>query len=225
MKFMLLLFALSAAEPEAPTSLQAKFGDRFVVGVALGGRVPNDYTAAERKLVLEQFGGVTPENCMKMTAIQPREGEFHFEQADALVDFAQKNRLQVVGHTLIWAKDDRTPAWVFLDGDKPASRELVLKRMQTHIRTVVSRYRGKVSSWDVVNEALDDGEPDLRPSKWLSIVGPEFMAEAFACARETDPDAVLIYNDYNVELPRKREKLIRLIREFQAKKVPVGAIG
>src|SRR5687767_2232169 len=86
-----------AGEPtaEAPASLQAKFGNRFVVGVALGGRVPEDYTAAERKLILEQFGGVTPENCMKMTAIQPREGEFRFEQADALIDFAQKNRLQV----------------------------------------------------------------------------------------------------------------------------------
>ena len=210
---------------DASTSLQAKFGDRFTVGVALGGRVPNDYNVAEQKLILEQFGGVTPENCMKMAAIQPREGEFHFEQADALVDFAQKNRLHVVGHTLIWAKDDRTPAWVFLDGDKPASRELVLERMKTHIRTVVSRYRGRVASWDVVNEALDDGEPDLRPSRWLGIVGPEFMAESFACARDADPKALLVYNDYNVEQPRKRDKLLRLLRDLQGKNVPLGAVG
>src|SRR3954464_8550037 len=96
--------------PDASASLQAKFGPRFVVGVALGGRVPDDYTAAERDLILAQFGGVTPENCMKMTEIQPKEGEFHFEQADALVAFAEQNRLQVVGHTLVWAKDERTPA-------------------------------------------------------------------------------------------------------------------
>ena len=213
------------AAEDAPASLQAKFGKQFTIGVALGGRVPEDYSAAERKLILAQFGSVTPENCMKMTEIQPREGEFRFEQADALVDYAQKNRLQVVGHTLIWAKDERTPAWVFLDGGKPASRELVLERMRTHIRTVVSRYRGKISAWDVVNEALDDGEPDLRPSRWLSIIGPEFIAEAFACARKADPDALLLYNDYNVEIPRKREKLIRLIRDLQRKKVPLDAVG
>jgi endo-1,4-beta-xylanase len=210
---------------DAQISLQAKFGKQFTIGVALGGRVPDHYSEAERKLILAQFGSVTPENCMKMTEIQPRKGEFRFEQADALVDFAQKHRLQVVGHTLIWAKDERTPAWVFKDGDKPASRELVLERMRTHIRTVVERYRGKISAWDVVNEALDDGEPDLRPSRWLSIIGPEFMAEAFACARKADPDALLVYNDYNVELPRKRAKLLKLIRELQRKNVPVGAIG
>ena len=211
------------SDPSA--SLQAKFGRQFIVGVALGGQVPDDYTAAERKLILEQFGSVTPENCMKMTAIQPREGEFHFEQADALVAFAAKNGLRVVGHTLIWAKDERTPPWMFLDGDKPASRDLVLERMRTHIRTVVSRYRGKVSSWDVVNEVLDDGEPYLRTSKWVTIAGTEFVARAFEWAHEADPDAVLVYNDYNVELPRKREKLLRLIQELRDQGVPLGAIG
>lgn len=230
---LLLSFALLAHRPavagddrsDPSASLQARFGRHFVVGVALGGRVPDDYSAAERKLILEQFGSVTPENGMKMTAIQPREGEFHFELADALVAFAQQHRLEVVGHTLVWAKDERTPAWVFRDGDRPATRELVLKRMRTHIRTVVSRYRGKISSWDVVNEVLDDGEPYLRSSSWLSIVGPEFVAKAFEWAHEADPDALLVYNDYNVELPRKREKLLRLLRELKDQGVPLGAVG
>lgn len=211
--------------PARPPSLQGKFGSRFVVGVALGGRLPDDYSTAERDLILHQFGSVTPENCMKMAEIQPKEGEFHFEQADALVAFAERSRLQVVGHTLVWAKDDRTPAWVFRDGDKPASRELVLERMRTHIRTVVSRYRGKIGAWDVVNEALDDTEPYLRPSQWLSIAGPEFVARAFAWAHEADPAATLIYNDYNVESAGKRPKLLRLIRELREQHVPLGAIG
>jgi endo-1,4-beta-xylanase len=217
--------ALADEPQDTPASLQAKYGPRFVVGVALGGRVPGDYSPTERKLILEQFGGVTPENCMKMAALQPREGEFHFEEADALVAFARENRLQVAGHTLIWAKDERTPAWVFRDGDKPASRELVLARMRTHIRTVVSRYRGRVASWDVVNEALDDGEPYLRPSGWLTALGPELVAQAFECARESDPDTLLVYNDYNVELPKKREKLLRLVGELKEKNVPLGAVG
>jgi endo-1,4-beta-xylanase len=218
-------FGDEPARPDASHSLQAKFGSKFVVGVALGGRLPDDYSKDEQKLIIEQFGGVTPENCMKMTQIQPIEGQFHFEQADALVAFAQAHKMQVVGHTLVWAKDDRTPAWVFLDGDKPASRELVLQRMKTQIQTVVGRYRGKIASWDVVNEALDDSEPYFRPSNWQKIVGPEFIAKAFEWTREADPDAILVYNDYNVELPAKRAKLLRLIRELREQKVPLQAIG
>src|SRR5262249_12667256 len=93
------------------------------------------------------------------------------------------------------------------------------------IRTVVSRYRGKIDSWDVVNEALDDGEPYLRPSKWRDIVGPEFLAKAFEGAHEADPDALLVYNDYNVELPKKREKLLRRIGELREKGAPLRAVG
>jgi endo-1,4-beta-xylanase len=212
-------------QPDSSTSLQAKFGSKFVVGVALGGQLPDDYSPDERKLIVDQFGSVTPENCMKMTDLQPREGEFHFEQADALVAFAQERKLQVCGHTLVWAKDERTPAWVFLDGDKPAARSLVLERMRTHIQTVAGRYRGKVASWDVVNEVLDDTEPYLRPSSWVKLAGPEFIALAFQWTREADPGALLVYNDYNVELPKKREKLLRLIRELREKNVPLNAIG
>jgi endo-1,4-beta-xylanase len=197
--------------PDASTSLQAKFADRFVVGVALGGRLPEDYSAAELKLIADQFASITPENCMKMSHL--------------LVAFAQAHKMQVCGHTLVWAKDDRTPGWIFLDGDKPASRELVLARMRTHIKEVVGRYRGKVASWDVVNEVLDDGEPYYRASKWQTLAGPEFIAEAFKVAREADPDALLLYNDYNVELPNKRPKLLRLIRELRGQGVPLGAIG
>jgi endo-1,4-beta-xylanase len=211
--------------PVGSTSLQAKFGSRFVVGVALGGRLPDDYSNEERKLISDQFGSITPENCMKMAHIQPREGQFDFAQADALVAFAQEHKMQVCGHTLVWAKDERTPSWVFLDGDKPASRDLVLERMRTHIKAVAGRYRGKVASWDVVNEVLDDGEPYFRESHWQTLAGPEFIAEAFKIAHEADPDALLVYNDYNVELPKKREKLLRLIRELREKKIPLGAVG
>jgi endo-1,4-beta-xylanase len=223
--FVVLALTPVAFAADEPASLQAKFGPRFLVGVALGGLVPDDYSPAERRLILEQFGGVTPENCMKMAALQPREGEFHFDEADALVDFAEKHRLQVAGHTLIWARDENTPRWFFRDGDEPASRELLLSRLETHVKTVVSRYRGRVVSWDVVNEAIDDGGAYLRPSGWLSIVGPEYIAKAFEWAREADPDALLIYNDYSVEQPRKREKLVRLIRELQGRKAPLGAVG
>jgi endo-1,4-beta-xylanase len=107
-----------------------------------------------------------------------------------------------------------------------ATREELLLRMREHIHTVVSRYKGKIKVWDVVNEALSDGGPNtLRISPWEQIIGPDFIAKAFEYAHEADPGAILRYNDYGLENPAKRRKLITLIQELQAKKVPVMAIG
>lgn len=108
-----------------------------------------------------------------------------------------------------------------------ASRNELLQRMREHIHTVVGRYKGKVKSWDVVNEAIADGDGTnvLRNSLWLEIIGPDFIAKAFQYAHEADPGAVLRYNDYGLENPAKRRKLITLIRSLQAQKVPVHAIG
>lgn len=107
-----------------------------------------------------------------------------------------------------------------------ATREELLQRMREHIHTVVGRYKGKIKVWDVVNEAIADGGPNLlRNSLWLQIIGPDFIAKAFEYAHEADPDAILRYNDYGLENPAKRQKLITLIKELQAQKVPVMAIG
>ena len=107
-----------------------------------------------------------------------------------------------------------------------ASREELLQRMHDHISTVVGRYKGKVKVWDVVNEALADGGTNLlRISPWEQIIGPDFIAKAFEYAHEADPDAILRYNDYSLENPAKRHKLIALIKSLQAQHVPVMAIG
>ncbi len=108
-----------------------------------------------------------------------------------------------------------------------ASRAELLQRMREHIHTVVGRYKGKVKAWDVVNEAIADGSGtnDLRNSLWLEIIGPDFIAKAFQYAHEADPDAVLRYNDYGLENPAKRRKLISLIKSLKEQRVPVHAIG
>lgn len=107
-----------------------------------------------------------------------------------------------------------------------ASREELLQRLHDHIATVVGRYKGKIKVWDVVNEAIDDrGTNVLRNSLWLQIIGPDFIAKAFEYAHEADPDAILRYNDYSLENPQKRQKLITLIKSLQAQHVPVMAIG
>jgi endo-1,4-beta-xylanase len=107
-----------------------------------------------------------------------------------------------------------------------ASREELLQRMHDHIATVVGRYKGKIKVWDVVNEAIADGGTNiLRNSLWEQIIGPDFIAKAFEYAHEADPDAILRYNDYSLENPSKRHKLITLIKSLQAQGVPVMAIG
>jgi endo-1,4-beta-xylanase len=112
-----------------------------------------------------------------------------------------------------------------LDGPR-ASREELLERMREHIHAVVGRYKGRIKVWDVVNEAISDNGPDvLRRSPWSVIIGPDFIEKAFQYAHEADPDAILRYNDYGLENPEKRRKLIALIKQLQEKKVPVMAIG
>jgi endo-1,4-beta-xylanase len=107
-----------------------------------------------------------------------------------------------------------------------ASREELLERMREHIHTVVGRYRGKIKVWDVVNEAVAEGGTNLlRKSLWLQIIGPDFIAKAFEYAHEADPEAILRYNDYGLENPAKRRKLIALIQSLKEQHVPVMAIG
>jgi endo-1,4-beta-xylanase len=195
----------------------------FAIGVGISDRI------AERPLdwplLKAQFNFVTPENCMKPDPIQRRPGVWSWELPDGFVDFAVSNRLQVAGHCLVWAKDDRTPAWFTVDGEKPVTREVLLQRMKTHIDTVVGRYRGRIAMWDVVNEALDDGTNYLRSSTWSRTCGEEFIIKAFEYAHAADPEALLIYNDYNNELPAKLPKMLRLIETLRARKAPLHAIG
>jgi endo-1,4-beta-xylanase len=108
-----------------------------------------------------------------------------------------------------------------------ASREELLERMRDHIHTVVGRYKGRIKAWDVVNEALADGDGEevLRDSLWKQIIGPDYIAKAFQYAHQADPEAILRYNDYGLENPAKRQKLITLIKSLQEQNVPIHAIG
>ncbi|MCX6904390.1 MAG: endo-1,4-beta-xylanase, partial [Verrucomicrobia bacterium] len=228
------IWAVAATDSQSPapppgkvgeSSLRQKYEKQFIMGVACDGYLPADYNADELNLIRSQFASLTPANCMKMTHLQQAEGRFDFRMGDAMVAFAATNQLKVCGHCLLWAKDERTPTWVFKEGTQPASRELLLQRMSKHIATAAGHYAGKVISWDVVNEALDDGTNFIRPSTWLSLLGEDFIAKAFEFAHAADPQAVLVYNDYNVETPAKRAKLLRLLRGLLDQKAPIHAVG
>jgi endo-1,4-beta-xylanase len=103
---------------------------------------------------------------------------------------------------------------------------LALKRMRNHIAGVVGHFKGKVKQWDVVNEALSDAPNEyLRSTPWLQTIGEDYIAEAFRAAHEADTKAILIYNDYNIEMPYKRTKAIKLLKSLLAQKVPIHAVG
>ncbi|WP_233215739.1 endo-1,4-beta-xylanase [Rhodopirellula bahusiensis] len=200
------------------------FMDSFLVGMA--GDLPSRYSEEELKLAAEHFDAVTPENCMKPERVHPGEDRWSFEQTDALVQWAEKNDMTIHGHTLVWHA--QTPNW-FFEGRDP---ETVKRRMKEHIDTLVGRYRGRLQSWDVVNEAINDGgdaetakTENLRDSNWLQTLGPEFLTLAFKFARQADPDAVLYYNDYNIESGPKHESSMVLLRRLLADGAPIDAVG
>lgn len=168
----------------------------------------------EVALLRRHFAGITAENVMKWSTLQPTEGNFNFGPADRLVAFAQANGMQVFGHTLCW--HNQVPAWVFTDGDAPASKELVLQRLRTHISAVMSHFQGKVYGWDVVNEAIDDGSATYKNNNWYQACGSDYIFEAFEAARSADPAAKLFYNDYSATNATKREKIYGLLAALKA---------
>jgi len=162
---------------------------------------------------------------MKPMALQPAEDRFNFADSDRLVELAEKSGAAPIGHCLVW--HSQTPRWFFQGPDgQPAGRELALSRMRKHIATVVGHYKGRVKEWDVVNEAISDAPRELlRPSPWLDAIGEDYVAEAFRAAHAADPDAILIYNDYGIELPNKRGKALELLRSLLDQNVPIHAVG
>ena len=174
-------------------------------------------------IITQQFNSVSPENVMKWEVIHPRPDVYDFSLADKYVEFGLKNHMYIVGHNLCW--HSQTPAWVFKDEKgNPLTRDALLHRLHDHIQTVVGRYKGKINSWDVVNEALNE-DGTLRQSLWMKIIGEDYIVKAFQFAHDADPTAQLNYNDYNLETPAKRNGAIALVKRLQAAGVPIAAVG
>ena len=235
----LVIVAAMAAEPasrptSAPTSAPAvnqhgptikhTYRNHFPIGTA--GDLPGNYSDAELALVKDHFNFLTPENCMKPGPIHPAENTWQFERPDALVKWCADNNIAIHGHTLVWHA--QTNNWFFEGGDKAK----VSQRLKDHIITLVSRYKGKIQSWDVVNEAINDrGDAqsaqteNLRNSSWLRTLGPEFLTLAFKFAHEADPAAKLYYNDYNIEAGPKHASSMLLLKRLIKEGAPIHGVG
>lgn len=205
-------------------SFKQVYGDYFSVGTAISFAEIEEADPQKLGLILDNFSIITAENAFKWSALQPEEDRYDFEKADRIAAFAKESGLKLWGHVLVW--HEQVPDWVFMDGDKEASREMVLRRMRSHIHTVMNRYRDVIYGWDVVNEALSDNEGVfLRESKWLERVGPDFIEQAFRFAMEAGPDILLAYNDYSLPDPAKRDKLIRLLKSLLEEGIRVDVVG
>lgn len=201
--------------------LKEHFAGKFLVGAAV-----SKYTIEkDQELLKKHFNSITAENEMKPMHMQPEQGKFDFEVSDKMVQFAEDNGMEVRGHTLVW--HNQMPRWFFTDenGDD-VTRDELLKRMKDHIDAVVTRYKGRIHAWDVVNEAVEDrGEETYRSSKWVDIIGEDFIDYAFKYAHEADPDALLFYNDYNESHPNKREKIYHLVKGMLDRGIPIHGVG
>jgi endo-1,4-beta-xylanase len=173
-------------------------------------------------LVAKEFSSLTAESSMKFGALHPKKDTWTFSKADAIVAFAQKYHMRVHGHTLIWAAEGSNPKWVL---DFKGNRAAWLNLLKTHITTVVSRYKGKVASWDVINEGIDR-KGALVDNVWLRNIGKDYIDYAFKYAHAADPDAKLFYNDYDQEFGGAKMRMIMsLITESKKNGVPLQGIG
>lgn len=178
------------------------------------------------EIVLSQFSMITPENSFKPQFIQPLKDIFTFKETDILVETAENNQMLVHGHSLVMGK--ATPEWMQKTPEKEREKVVV-----DHINTVVSRYKGKIVQWDIVNEpmsenAIDykDGKSGLRKHMWLDAMGEEYIDIAYKAAREADKDAKLFLNDFGLEKDGERwDAFLALVKRLQSRGVPIDGVG
>ena len=228
-RLLLVLLLVGALLPAARTqraqtvSLKDVFKSDFMIGAALNRRQFSEEDVRALPIIKSQFNTISPENQLKWQSIHPQPDKYDFDGADRYVAFGEKYGMFVIGHTLVW--HNQTPAWVFEDGKgNLVDRDTLMGRMRDHIRTVVGRYKGRIKGWDVVNEAVN-ADGTLRQSKWLKIIGEDYIAKAFQFAHEADPQTELYYNDYSLENEPKRNGAVQLIKKLKADGVPITGVG
>lgn len=199
-------------------SLKNNFKDSFYIGSALNQDQILGQDKKSLKIVKNQFNTITPENCMKWLLLEPEQGNFDFTLADKFVNFGLENKMHIVGHTLVW--HSQLPDFV----KKTTNADILNERIKNHINLVVKRYKGKINTWDVVNEALNE-DGSYRESIFFNLLGENFIEDAFSLAAKADPEAELVYNDYNLCKESKRNGAVRLIQNLKGKNIKVDGVG
>lgn len=213
----------AAEKAAAATGLKEAYKNDFLIGAALSASIIKEQDSKLVALINKDFNSITPENCQKWGEIRNEDGSWNWADSDAFVDFGSKHNLHMVGHTLGW--HSQIPESVFKKKNgKYISKRALAKKQREHITTLVERYKGRLSAWDVVNEAVGD-DNKMRPSHWYNIMGDDFLVNAFNIAHEADPKAHLMYNDYNNEQEGKRGATIDMLKRLQKRRAPIHGLG
>ncbi len=211
---------------QVPAARAAAPSRRIPYGSAVrGDALVDDYDY--RTALVDHCQLVVPEGGLKWDTVRPSEDRFDFYEGDKLLAFAEQNGMKMRGHTLIWYA--AMPDWTStIRGGKAAERAL-----NKHIRTVVGHYRGRIPSWDVINEAIAEdprGSDYLRPNLWLENMGKGYIETAFRRAAQADPQVQLVINEYDIEcvgeqFKNRRNALLRVVRDLRDRGAPIHAVG
>jgi endo-1,4-beta-xylanase len=199
-------------------SLSDRYKDLFHLGAAINEDIILGKDLQSKNIVTSEFNSITPENSLKWMFLQPFPNKFNFGAADKYVELGIKNNMHIVGHALVW--HNQLADFMKTTG----SRSEFKKHVENHINTVVSRYKGKIDTWDVVNEAFNENG-SLRPSVFKNQMGDNYIEDVFKLAETADPDADLIYNDYNLYKPAKRAGVLKMVKKLQENGTKINAIG
>ncbi|MER3374944.1 MAG: endo-1,4-beta-xylanase [Allomuricauda sp.] len=199
-------------------TLQKAFSNDFLIGVAINRQLIEERDSLGVQLLIKEFNAISPENEMKWMNIHPQPDSFYFDISDKYVALGENNDMFTLGHTLVW--HSQLADYMAQTTDST----LMADYLKDHINTIVNRYKGKIDAWDVVNEALNE-DGTLRESVFLKVLGEDYIETAFQLAASADPDAKLLYNDYNLCNPEKREGVVRLVKRLQEKGIKIDGVG
>jgi endo-1,4-beta-xylanase len=200
------------------SSLSSHFDGLFHLGAAINEELILGNDLKSKNIVKSEFNSITPENSLKWMFLQPEPNTFNFEVADRYVKLGLENDMYIVGHALVWHNQLANFMQNVDDADEMQGY------VKNHINTVVSRYKGKIDAWDVVNEAFDE-DGTLRKSVFYENLGENYIEDVFKLAEKADPNADLIYNDYNFYKLEKRSGILNMVKKFKSNGIKIDGVG
>jgi len=202
---------------EATVSLKNAYQENFYIGTALDTSQIKEKDVAVSSLIAKEFNSITAENCMKSMFIHPEKDKFDFKMADKYVAFGEKYNMFIHGHTLIW--HSQLAPWLTQIKDSTS----MSNAMTNHITTIVGKYKGRINSWDVVNEAFTS---EALAGPFYAKLGPDYVAKCFTWAKEANSEVKLFYNDYNLDSQASKvTSVVDMVADFKKRAIPIDGIG
>lgn len=198
-------------------AMREKYAPYFRIGTAINPFDLDDPKKAE--LIGKHFNSITCANAMKYGSLTREPGQYRFDWADRIVDFAKEHDIAIHGHTFVW--HNQTPDYIF----ENATADSLLETLRQHVITFRDHF-GELETFDAVNEAIEDkSESYLRDTKWLRTIGEDYLAKVFRVIHEEMPSTRLFYNDYNESFPEKRVKIMKLLKSLIDDGAPISGMG